>query len=145
MILRASALTAKQVSQFPLRFLGSSGAVILPDYSGDARRHLETMAKHPQCWRRCWPRLILLLAIGLDMISVLFGGVTALLPIYAGEILMVGPKGLGALRAAPTNWVSLNLELWHAFWGLCRQRFWAELLAWQVSPSPPCFPPLSEN
>lgn len=44
---------------------------------------------------------ILLPALSLDMISVLFGGVTALLPIFADEILMVGPKGLGALRAAP--------------------------------------------
>lgn len=44
---------------------------------------------------------ILLPALLLDMISVLFGGVTALLPIFAKEILMVGPKGLGFLRAAP--------------------------------------------
>lgn len=44
---------------------------------------------------------ILLPALSLDMISVLFGGVTALLPIFAAEILMVGPTGLGALRAAP--------------------------------------------
>ena len=44
---------------------------------------------------------ILLPALTLDMISVLFGGVTALLPIYAAEILNTGPKGLGALRAAP--------------------------------------------
>jgi MFS family permease len=44
---------------------------------------------------------ILLPALSLDMISVLFGGVTALLPIFAKEILMVGPRGLGALRAAP--------------------------------------------
>lgn len=44
---------------------------------------------------------ILLPALSLDMVSVLFGGVTALLPIFASDILMVGPKGLGALRAAP--------------------------------------------
>jgi MFS family permease len=44
---------------------------------------------------------ILFPALTLDMISVLFGGVTALLPIFAQDILMVGPKGLGALRAAP--------------------------------------------
>jgi MFS family permease len=44
---------------------------------------------------------ILLPALSLDMISVLFGGVTALLPIFAKEILQVGPRGLGALRAAP--------------------------------------------
>jgi MFS family permease len=44
---------------------------------------------------------ILFPALSLDMISVLFGGVTALLPIFANDILFVGPKGLGALRAAP--------------------------------------------
>ena len=44
---------------------------------------------------------ILLPALSLDMISVLFGGVTAILPIYAAEILFVGPRGLGLLRAAP--------------------------------------------
>jgi len=44
---------------------------------------------------------ILLPALTLDMVSVLFGGVTALLPIFAQEILNVGPHGLGALRAAP--------------------------------------------
>lgn len=44
---------------------------------------------------------ILFPALTLDMVSVLFGGVTALLPIYAAEILMIGPKGLGVLRAAP--------------------------------------------
>lgn len=44
---------------------------------------------------------ILFPALSLDMVSVLFGGVTALLPIYAAEILMTGPKGLGILRAAP--------------------------------------------
>ncbi len=44
---------------------------------------------------------ILFPAMTLDMVSVLFGGVTALLPIYAAEILFVGPEGLGILRAAP--------------------------------------------
>lgn len=44
---------------------------------------------------------ILFPALTLDMISVLFGGVTALLPIFAKEILFIGPKGLGLLRAAP--------------------------------------------
>jgi MFS family permease len=44
---------------------------------------------------------ILFPALTLDMVSVLFGGVTALLPIYAAEILFVGPKGLGILRGAP--------------------------------------------
>jgi MFS family permease len=40
-------------------------------------------------------------AISLDLFAVLFGGAVALLPIYATDILAVGPQGLGALRAAP--------------------------------------------
>lgn len=44
---------------------------------------------------------IILGAISLDLFAVLFGGAVAILPIYAGEILLVGPEGLGALRAAP--------------------------------------------
>ncbi|MBX7231253.1 MAG: MFS transporter [Bdellovibrionales bacterium] len=44
---------------------------------------------------------ILLPALLLDMLSVLFGGVTALLPIFAKDILFIGPKGLGLLRATP--------------------------------------------
>jgi MFS family permease len=44
---------------------------------------------------------ILLGAVSLDLFAVLLGGVTALLPIYARDILAVGPWGLGLLRAAP--------------------------------------------
>ena len=44
---------------------------------------------------------ILFPAMMLDMVAVMFGGVTALLPIFASDILMIGAKGLGALRAAP--------------------------------------------
>ena len=40
-------------------------------------------------------------AMLLDLVSTLFGGVNALLPIYARDILMAGPLGLGILRAAP--------------------------------------------
>ena len=46
-------------------------------------------------------RPIVLGSISLDLFAVLFGGATALLPIYAGEILDVGPAGLGLMRAAP--------------------------------------------
>lgn len=44
---------------------------------------------------------ILLSAMSLDMFAVLFGGAIAMLPVFAAEILMVGPQGLGFLRAAP--------------------------------------------
>jgi hypothetical protein len=40
-------------------------------------------------------------AISLDLFAVLLGGVVALLPIYARDILQIGPSGLGMLRSAP--------------------------------------------
>ena len=54
---------------------------------------------------------ILLPALSLDMISVLFGGVTALLPIFASDVLMIGAKGLGVLRAAPAIGAAIT-SLW---------------------------------
>ncbi|HZL58280.1 MAG TPA: MFS transporter [Stellaceae bacterium] len=40
-------------------------------------------------------------AVSLDLFGVLFGGATALLPIFARDILMIGPVGLGLLRSGP--------------------------------------------
>lgn len=45
---------------------------------------------------------VILASITLDMFAVLLGGATTLLPIYARDILRVGPAGLGWLRAAPS-------------------------------------------
>lgn len=45
---------------------------------------------------------VILAALTLDLFAVLFGGATALLPIFAKDILQVGPEGLGWLRAAPS-------------------------------------------
>ena len=46
-------------------------------------------------------RPVVLGAISLDLFAVLLGGATALLPVYARDILHVGPIGLGFLRSAP--------------------------------------------
>ena len=53
-------------------------------------------------FRFIWNSKIVLWSISLDLVSVLFGGVIALLPIFAEDILKVGPEGLGYLRAAPS-------------------------------------------
>ena len=45
---------------------------------------------------------VILAALTLDLFAVLLGGATALLPIFAKDILHVGPQGLGWLRAAPS-------------------------------------------
>ncbi|MGA2639638.1 MAG: MFS transporter [Spirochaetia bacterium] len=51
--------------------------------------------------RFVFSRPTILGAISMDLFAVLFGGATALLPIYARDILHVGPWGLGLLRSAP--------------------------------------------
>lgn len=82
-----------------------------------------------------WERKALLGAISLDLFAVLLGGATALLPMFARDILFVGPWGLGLLRGAPavgalcmsaalTRWplgrrVGRTLMVAVAFYGLC--------------------------
>ena len=57
---------------------------------------------------------VILGALSLDLFSVLFGGAVALLPVFAAEILHVGPEGLGVLRAAPAvGAVLMSLVLAH--------------------------------
>src|SRR5262249_43256577 len=57
-------------------------------------------------------RRLLLGALSLDLFAVLLGGATALLPIYARDILGTGPWGLGLLRAAPaTGALAMSLGL----------------------------------
>jgi MFS family permease len=52
-------------------------------------------------FRFIWTHKVALGAISLDLFAVLLGGATALLPIYAKDILNTGPWGLGLLRSAP--------------------------------------------
>jgi MFS family permease len=67
-----------------------------------------TTAREPASWETLLSGLrfvrskpVIFGAISLDLFAVLFGGATALLPIYASDILGVGPSGLGLLRTAP--------------------------------------------
>ena len=71
-------------------------------------------SREPASWetllsglRFVWSRRVVLGAISLDLFAVLFGGATALLPVYASDILHVGPGGLGLLRTAPGIGASL--------------------------------------
>ena len=56
---------------------------------------------------------VVLGAISLDLFAVLLGGATALLPMFAKDVLQVGPTGLGLLRAAPAVG-ALAMSLWLA-------------------------------
>ena len=69
---------------------------------------VEVRAAEPPGWesllsglRFVRSRRLVLGAISLDLFAVLFGGATALLPVYAADVLNVGPSGLGWLRTAP--------------------------------------------
>lgn len=65
--------------------------------------------------RFVWHHKLLLGGFSLDLFAVLLGGATALLPIYAKDILEVGPWGLGLLRASPAAGaliMSLVLTRW---------------------------------
>ena len=71
---------------------------------------------------------VMLGAISLDLFAVLLGGATALLPIYAKDILHVGPTGLGMLRAAPAVG-ALAMSLFLARHPLQRQVGWTMFAA----------------
>ena len=82
-----------------------TGVVLVAGLRGGGR---EEPSREPVSWSTLLSgvtfvrsRSVVLGSISLDLFAVLFGGATALLPIYAGEILDVGPLGLGAMRAAP--------------------------------------------
>ncbi|WP_394511683.1 MFS transporter [Roseateles sp. DXS20W] len=66
-----------------------------------ARRAAPGLAQLTAGIRFIWQRPVVLGAISLDLFAVLLGGATALLPIFAKDILHTGPEGLGLLRSAP--------------------------------------------
>ncbi len=65
-------------------------------------------------FRYVWKSKLLLGSISLDLFVVLLGGATALLPIFAHDLLRTGPQGLGALRAAPALG-ALAVSIWMTF------------------------------
>lgn len=98
---------------------------------------------------------ILLGAMALDMFGVLFGGAVAMLPVFAKEILFIGPQGLGFLRAAPALgavimalWLAYNPPVYNSgikllvsvfFFGLCiflfaiSRNFWLSFILLALS------------
>lgn len=101
--LRADALGAAGV------YACSLGLLLLAIAGVAAIRHRATFTRTAAAtWesvtaglRFIWQRPVLLGAISLDLFAVLLGGATALLPIFARDILHAGPDALGLLRAAP--------------------------------------------
>lgn len=86
--------------------LALAAALLMVQVRGGSQ-HTTTM-REPASWQTLLSGLkfvgsrpVVLGAISLDLFAVLFGGATALLPLFARDILHVGPGGLGLLRTAP--------------------------------------------
>jgi MFS family permease len=82
-------------------YLGVAAAFAVLRPRGEASSALTMLQGAGEALRFILARKVLLGAISLDLFAVLFGGATALLPVYADSILHVGPAGLGLLRSAP--------------------------------------------
>jgi MFS family permease len=93
--------------------VGSFAAMRVPPVERD--EHAEGGRKAvAEGMRFVWRQKVILSAISLDLLAVFFGGATALLPIFAEDILRVGATGLGWLRAAPAIGAALmSLYLAH--------------------------------
>ena len=89
------------VATIVMRSLASAGAAGAVDAAGDGAPDVAADSQILGGIRYIWSNRLLLGLMSLDLFAVLLGGVTALLPIYAKDILAVGPFGLGCLRCAP--------------------------------------------
>ncbi|SFG04701.1 Predicted arabinose efflux permease, MFS family [Novosphingobium sp. CF614] len=85
----------------------------LPPVAAEARRK-NPIRQIREGFRFIRGERFLLGCITLDLFAVLFGGATALLPVFARDILHVGPEGLGQMRAAPAFGAAL-VALWFAY------------------------------
>ncbi len=90
-------------------YLGATIATALirgntkPEYKGESR-----LALIKEGIAYVWTNQIVFGAISLDLFAVLLGGATALLPVYAKDVLHVGANGFGILRAGPAVGASLT-------------------------------------
>lgn len=92
----------------PVYFLSAGGLLIVAIMLACLQLRPVARMKEPLTFesliaglRFIWRTKVMLAAISLDMFAVLLGGAVALMPVFATDILHVGPTGLAALRAAP--------------------------------------------
>jgi MFS family permease len=99
------AVTGGPAAVYALSFLAAIVAAIC---AGKIKAQSVERSPEPLNWqttlaglRYIWREKMILGSISLDLFAVLLGGAVALLPVYAKEVLMTGPWGLGILRSAP--------------------------------------------
>jgi MFS family permease len=84
-----------------LSLLAFAGTSFIETRTGRLQKESPTLQTLFAGVRYVWKEKIVLGCISLDLFAVLLGGAVALLPVYARDILHVGPLGLGFLRTAP--------------------------------------------
>jgi MFS family permease len=100
-VLIAAAGPASVYGAYALLLCASiAGLFFLPPVRPDGPRRAPTLRAIAEGLAFVRRRRIVLACMLLDMLAVIFGGVTALLPIYANEILQVGPRGYGLLTSS---------------------------------------------
>ncbi|HEX2623915.1 MAG TPA: MFS transporter [Sphingomicrobium sp.] len=87
------------------------GPVAMPERSADRPRFATQVAEG---FRYVRHNRLVLGAISLDLFAVLLGGATAMLPVFARDVLHSGPEGLGHLRAAPAVGATLTAAFFSA-------------------------------
>ncbi len=80
---------------------------IVPMQRPEIRRDLHPLRQMAEGISYVWNERFLLGCITLDLFAVLLGGATAMLPVFARDILQVGSEGLGLMRAAPAAGAAL--------------------------------------
>ncbi|MFT4031942.1 MAG: MFS transporter, partial [Siphonobacter sp.] len=115
---QAGAILGPGLAGFLYAWLGMAGTmwvviaafgVVLVLFSFIKRKPVPVSTQEASVWQSIREGLgfvfqnkILLYSISLDLVAVLFGGVVAILPVFADDLLHVGAEGLGVLRAAPS-------------------------------------------
>lgn len=97
-----------------LLFASITLSFIRPVYPPPAESRRHPLREMADGLAYTWRERFLLGAITLDLFAVLLAGATAMLPVYARDILEVGPQGLGFLRAAPAVGAAV-VALWLSF------------------------------
>lgn len=85
-----------------LIFLSMAAVVLIKDRVPDPAGEGTMLEKIKEGFGYVFKTKIILYSISLDMFSVMFGGVVAILPVFSEDILHVGAEGLGIMRAAPS-------------------------------------------
>lgn len=104
----AGGIIALTGAAWPVYAAGTAGTLVFAVTILTVRTRPQEALTEPRSGRtmlagmsHVWRERTIFAALSLDMLAVLFGGATALFPVYARDILGTGPVGLGLLRAAP--------------------------------------------